>query len=1098
MPYPPGHDRRGEAQNNIETRDSILAPVSTSKQHTKARFHSNQKSVLLAELKQYPDTWVLTPVNGKKQPYRRDWQNETPLSRDEIVRDIHSGKAQGVGIRSGAASSGILCIDFDGPSALPKYLQLSGGIKPPLTVGWTSGKQGRWQLAFLVPPEKWNAIATKKIATAWDDSSKAIEFLEFRWSGCQSVLPGSVHPETGSYNWLPGQSPQECEIVQTPDWVLEATAPEPKYQPSQRVISDPAGDVWDIRNFASYLDGYREGRRRGWITCKCPAHSGQSYDSLHIEESGGAFKCHAGCNPKDVYHAALELAKSRGYQVPQQRSGYQFSNLGGWLFKLKQQLAKTVERRSNWGFDRKSKVEVEPSPALAAPAIEYQAGEQLAAWSEAVRRGVKYVLVNDATGCGKSYHAGMVTPEQFEAGGIAYVSGEHRNPSTPTLQSWSVLEGRHQGLYRDEFGRLRRADKGQPYVVPPSCGRNGVVDALRHKNIPGADTSALVCQGTCRDVDLCKTGVMFGHLYNRANTLKQSRFIAYPSSLPEPSEYDYSDKVLIWDEPGQILQAHRSISVRASDLQRTIADLAVKLPEVFDALRPLLTTIHQFLSGEIKPPNKFGCKDSQIRAAIPKPEDVDIEALSAALMPNPDSLLNHTKEYGVDLADLKRSERKRFSEKDATTAARIEQELALNWLPDFLTILLGYEVGYLHINHGILTITIPERRLSEIARAAKSNIFLDATATAEDLAQVLGIAPSEILTMRQSIPDTSNLEIVQVATMGRLGVGSRRKDKDGEDTLLQKRVDALISQIQQDNPGKVGIIDFKRHTSNGDGKRHWWVDSRGVNDLEDCDALVMVGTPCRNLSDLEAEFTILYGRPPQEGTERVKYPVQVNGQPSPDLQPWFEMEVSIDLEFRAFVRRRILADIHQCIGRLRAHRRPEKQLKVCFIADYPLDVPVTLKKASHVTPEAATKIERVEMAIRDAVEQLKATKQKITQSAIATITGYSQQYISKFRVLLLLLLGLSNSKSSKNGEPPPDPGEIEFNGQIYLPLLVQESPAEILKGVITTFEAHGQAAFLSFWDAAAGAVQVKILEVLLLALNVQELRSLFAAAGVRL
>jgi hypothetical protein len=92
---------------------------------------------------------------------------------------------------------------------------------------------------------------------------------------------------------------------------------------------------------------------------------------------------------------------------------------------------------------------------------------------------------------------------------------------------------------------------------------------------------------------------------------------------------------------------------------------------------------------------------------------------------------------------------------------------------------------------------------------------LDATVSSEDLALVLGIQPSEILTVRQAIPDTSNLEIIQIGTMGRLGVGSTRSE------FCQKRIDALINQITADTNGNVAVFDFKRNTSSGDGKRRW-------------------------------------------------------------------------------------------------------------------------------------------------------------------------------------------------------------------------------------------------------------------------------------
>ena len=93
---------------------------------------------------------------------------------------------------------------------------------------------------------------------------------------------------------------------------------------TKKGISAPAlptaVDSWDIRNFAHYLDGFANGRR-GWDTCKCPVHNGESDNSLHINTATGAFTCHAGCDSKSVYDAALDLACSRGYERPQGQDG---------------------------------------------------------------------------------------------------------------------------------------------------------------------------------------------------------------------------------------------------------------------------------------------------------------------------------------------------------------------------------------------------------------------------------------------------------------------------------------------------------------------------------------------------------------------------------------------------------------------------------------------------------------------------------------------------------------------------------------------------------------------------------------------------------
>ena len=75
---------------------------------------------------------------------------------------------------------------------------------------------------------------------------------------------------------------------------------------------------FDIRNFAPYLEGYNPTGRVGWITCKCPAHNGESDNSLHINQETGRYTCHAGCNSKAVWKAAKEVAEDAGWKFSDQ------------------------------------------------------------------------------------------------------------------------------------------------------------------------------------------------------------------------------------------------------------------------------------------------------------------------------------------------------------------------------------------------------------------------------------------------------------------------------------------------------------------------------------------------------------------------------------------------------------------------------------------------------------------------------------------------------------------------------------------------------------------------------------------------------------
>lgn len=548
---------------------------------------------------------------------------------------------------------------------------------------------------------------------------------------------------------------------------------------------------------------------------------------------------------------------------------HSFAGLFGIAPRLKRWFDR--KRRSPWGFGCKDEVEVEPS-SKTPKILEYGQKERIEQWENAIRQGVRYILDTSLPGTGKSHDTGLLTPLRFGVKQIIYATNQHRNPTTPTLdKDWQDLEARHKGLHRDEFGRLRRVNGQKPYSVSPNCGRNETISALRSKNIPGADTSDLLCM-TCPQLELCRMGKAYGYLKQRASTLTQPRLRAHPDSLPDPiyqsddKEFiSYSERGLVIDEATEIIKVHRSVEIKASDISQTITALLSKQPLAFDALRPLLTTLHQHVDGEIKQPNIYGWSDAKIRQALPQVGEIDLEAIREALTSDPTPLIDETKsEHGVSAADLPRQARKMVTAADNFTAQKITNELALNWLPDFLDVLLGNQIGLLRIQHGVLTMTLSDDRLAKIAAAAKFVILLDATATASDIARRLKVDVKEILVMRQAKEDTSNLEVIQVQMGQRLGIGSRRQDKEGNDTFLQKRINALIDQISVDNPGsKVAVADFKRHTKPGDGKRHHWVDTRGVNDLEDYDVLIDVGIMCRTLADLEAEFTILYGRPPK-------------------------------------------------------------------------------------------------------------------------------------------------------------------------------------------------------------------------------------------
>jgi len=664
------------------------------------------------------------------------------------------------------------------------------------------------------------------------------------------------------------------------------------------------------------------------------------------------------------------LAKQYGFKFPQrQRERFTLQDV---LQKLR---------------GGKSKPKLKPKPAAAASTaadVEYAPGERLETWKRAMADGYQFVLEASSTGLGKSWDSGNAEPSEFDVKRVHYLSPEHRNPSTQTLDNrngWVDLEARHNGLAVDEQGKLRRVKAREQYTVHPNCNRTGLINALRAKNISGADTAAVVCGG-CPLREACQhaSGPHYGFLSQRRDALSSPKMRSHPDSLSSPEDFDYSETLNLWDETDETFTISRQIEVFKHDVEATISHLITNNSALFQQLYLLIMWLLNALSGEVKL-GRYGLGHDAVQQQLPPLESIDLEQLAAALSPARalDEVLNPVGEHGVDISDMPKSVRERFVTRDHEAATEADQKLPKQWLLDLVQVATGVTRGHLHIDKHKLTITLPDTRHRAIAHNSKATVFMSATLTRQQLAAKLNCSPADICVVRQRDQDHGNLKLIQVKDLGRLGM-QRGADQE-------RRAAALVAHYQQ-QPGKTAVIDFKKFGADG----AWWRDSRGVNDFQDCDRLILVGTPCRNIAALEAEYHILSGQSPHDD----------DGEHTP--------------AFTTYVDAIIQADFTQGIGRIRAHQRPNAQLEVIILSDFELSAPTEEVRASDICPEAGTKRERVERAIRDAVRQLRAMGQRVTQTAIAKLVGVSQGYVNRFRELLQTLLEPPNSKSNS----PPE------------------------------------------------------------------------------
>ena len=170
---------------------------------------STTTSTLEQTIDALPQSWQFTPVRNKK-PYTDEWTNKD-LERDFIIQEIASGNATGYGIRLGEPSGYVIAIDFDGQSAIDMAIEKFAEL--PNTVTWTSGRPARHQALYQVPEAYRDRLKNKKIQTG--DG----EYIEIRYTGNQSVLPPSSHPDTDGYKWI--NNPFDTSVAELPQVVID-------------------------------------------------------------------------------------------------------------------------------------------------------------------------------------------------------------------------------------------------------------------------------------------------------------------------------------------------------------------------------------------------------------------------------------------------------------------------------------------------------------------------------------------------------------------------------------------------------------------------------------------------------------------------------------------------------------------------------------------------------------------------------------------------------------------------------------------------------------------------------------------------------------
>jgi hypothetical protein len=640
--------------------------------------------------------------------------------------------------------------------------------------------------------------------------------------------------------------------------------------------------------------------------------------------------------------------------------------------------------------------------------FELLAGLRSAGWRSALDSGI--------TGDGKTYRAGMV---KFDSMTGWYIDENHNNPSVENVErNYTNLWARHNGLWRDEFGNLTRKGTGKP-EIEGNCPSADLFPALAAKGYDAMASKDNPICGVCDRRGYCHTDAK-QFKFQRGNALAAQQIRADIQSLPNPLEYDYSNNYAIIEEATtQARKALSEVSGDWGDLLQNFDDVEKNAPETYEQLNPLREALRAIFEA---PQGRYGLEHEAIFEMLPTPP-ANIEELLDSV------LLAIAPEVDLEEADRVSGAGKQFAHLQKQTnrdlryqAKGINEErlLALpnNLLLPLLRVWSG-DRGSIRLEHKQLTITQPNTRKQQTVQAFGFRLLLDATGNKKAIAAGFGLAENSIIEIQQELPALDNLTVYQTNMSGiksnKRSDSKRKDDSELKDPKSRKKSKtakeriAAYKQAWREIDPNVEFLGFKGE----DEIAGWWFNhNRGSNKFKGRLSLVSFGLPYPHIGAIKAEYRALFGT--------------LDG-------------------FDDYYRRLVEDEVIQFVGRQRVQHYPDQKFVLDIVATYGENfdlsflnerygIKVIEREAVEFCLEAGTTQEQIKQRIFDIAKGITAAGEKLTQQAIATATGLSQQMIHKhldalfggwfeFQKVLQPYLKETYSDGCKNPEssPPIEP-----------------------------------------------------------------------------
>ena len=154
--------------------------------------------------------FALVPCIPKgKRPIESGWQNSKRTTMEDYYRWIQKNPDMNIGMVTGKASF-IIGIDADGEEGMKHLEKISKGDLPDTAKFTTPG--GGIRLLYKYPKH----IELKTKVDRLEGEHSEVCFMS---DGKQTLLPPSIHPNGGRYEWI--NAPWDIEIAEMPKWMID-------------------------------------------------------------------------------------------------------------------------------------------------------------------------------------------------------------------------------------------------------------------------------------------------------------------------------------------------------------------------------------------------------------------------------------------------------------------------------------------------------------------------------------------------------------------------------------------------------------------------------------------------------------------------------------------------------------------------------------------------------------------------------------------------------------------------------------------------------------------------------------------------------------